>query len=447
MSEMDRRVFLKGLGLAGIAASLPEVALAAGAANIDPEYRTRESHGDEYRKVMPKYFYKTIENRPGYVGTTKIVGEVKPFADAREHGFAQLVNRMANQDWSGEWGEAMKYVAEEKKKIKEKFSEQQLEDSIWANALVMATDQWHVNLGPGRWESLPVAKERLELPPEEMSAKIKKIAKWYGIEQIGICEINEDMRPFFYKIGRTYGTMRGGAPGYHDEGRAIPWPYPHKYCIVIGNYEDLQGTKANTGGLNNISVATECSDGDIYPLYLQSLIHGIGYEAKAHYISGTEDILQTPFAVKAGLGELGRHGQLVTPWGSHVRISAITTNMPLAVDRPIDFGLQSFCKTCKKCAENCPGKAISDADDPVAVNGTLRYEFDAIKCSKYRFIYGCSACSAVCPYSKPDNLVHSAGRVIGQNPYGARLLKGLDDLFYGSAPAARTLDKFAPWRL
>ncbi|WP_054936053.1 4Fe-4S double cluster binding domain-containing protein [Moorella stamsii] len=444
---MDRRTFLKAMGLAGIVASVPEVALAAGAANIDPPYRTRASHGDEYRKVLPKAFYRTIENRPGYIGTTKIVGEIKPFEDAREHGFAQLVRRVAQKDWSGDWGAVIKEVVEEKAKLMAKFTPQQREDFLWSNAITMASDQWHVNLGPGRWESIPISKEKLELPPEIMTAKLKKVAKWYGIEQIGVCEIDESMRPFFYKIGRTQGTLRGGAPGFKDEGRPIPWPYPHKYCIVIGNFEDLQGTKANTGGLNNISVATECSDDDIYPLYLESIIRGLGYDARAQYIAGTEDFLQTPFAVKAGLGELGRNGQLVSPWGAHIRLAAVTTNMPLVPDRPIDFGLQEFCKTCKKCAENCPAGAISDANEPTNVNGTLRYEFDAKKCAKYRFVYGCATCAAVCPYSKPDNLVHSAGRVIGRNPAGARLLKTLDDFFYGRNPKPRDLERFAPWRL
>ncbi len=449
--RVDRRAFLKTLGLAagaGAAAGmvLPGAALAA-TGNIDPAYRTRASHGDEYGKVMPTSFYTIVGNRPGYVGTTKVVGKIEQFHDAREHGFAQLVRRMAQKDWSGPWGQAMKEVAEESQRIAANRNKQQEIDAMWGTAIVMASDQWHVNLGPGRWEPLKISPKKLELPPEVMTAQIKKVAKWYGVEQIGVCEINEEMRPFFYNIGRTHGTMRGGAPGYQDEGRPIPWPPKYKYAIVLGNFEDLQGTKGLTGPLNNISVATECSDDDIYPYYIESVIRGLGYEAETHHIAGTEDILQTPFAVKAGLGELGRSGLLVSPWGAHIRLATVFTNMPLVVDQPIDFGLQDFCRICKKCADNCPGGAISKEDEPFEVNGTIRWTVDSIKCSKYRFVYGCASCAAVCPYSKPDNMVHNVGRVMARTKPGAQMLKMLDDLFYGAAPAPRTLEQFAPWRV
>jgi reductive dehalogenase len=448
--KLDRRTFLKGIGVAaGASAAAPAVAMAmAASGNLDPlSYRTRASHGDEYNKTMPEVFYKVLEDRPDYYGTTRIVGPMKQFEDAREHGFSQLVNRMANKDWSGEWGKTMKEVFDEIQKINASRTEQQKVDAIWGTAIVMASDQWHVNLGPGRWEPLPISKNKLDLSPELMTLQLKKVCKWYGLEQVGICELTERMKPFFYKIGRTHGTMRGGAPGYHDPGREVPWPPKYKYCVVLGNFEDLQGTKALTGPLNNISVATECSDNDIYAYYVETVIRGLGYDAQGQHIAGVDDAMETPLAVMAGLGELGRSGLLVSPWGAHIRTSVVFTNMPLVPDKPIDFGLQEFCKVCKKCADNCPSGAISKEPEPTNVNGTLRWGFDAHKCSKYRFVYGCASCAAVCPYSKEDNIVHNVGRVIGRNKLGATMLKTLDDLFYGASPTPRNLRDFAPWRI
>ena len=40
--------------------------------------------------------------------------------------------------------------------------------------------------------------------------------------------------------------------------------------------------------------------------------------------------------------------------GPRFKSVVITTNMPLAVDKPIDFGLQYFCGHCLKCARECP---------------------------------------------------------------------------------------------
>jgi epoxyqueuosine reductase QueG len=45
-------------------------------------------------------------------------------------------------------------------------------------------------------------------------------------------------------------------------------------------------------------------------------------------------------------------------YGPRVRIAKVFTNLPMAVDEPIEFGVKEFCDTCKKCAEHCPGQAI-----------------------------------------------------------------------------------------
>jgi epoxyqueuosine reductase QueG len=130
-----------------------------------------------------------------------------------------------------------------------------------------------------------------------------------------------------------------------------------------------------------------------------------------------------------------------------MRLSVVTTTMPLVADDAIDFGLQDFCRTCNKCAENCPSGAISTGDKKM-IRGVERYEFDPMKCMIQRSTTGCAACAGVCPFTKQDNLVHSAGRIIGQNSLGAQFLKGLDDLFYGASPAPRELTPdLVPWRL
>ena len=69
-------------------------------------------------------------------------------------------------------------------------------------------------------------------------------------------------------------------------------------------------------------------------------------------------------AISAGLGELGRTNRLINPiFGGNVRIDGFLTDLPLAPDKPIDFGLQEFCKRCKKCAEACPSGSVSQADE------------------------------------------------------------------------------------
>jgi len=91
-------------------------------------------------------------------------------------------------------------------------------------------------------------------------------------------------------------------------------------------------------------------------------LSGLGYEA----IPCVNDTAQSiPFALDAGLGELSRLNKLVTPeFGPAVRLCKVFTDMPMAYDKPIDFGLVEFCKGCKKCAEACPSRALSFDDEP-----------------------------------------------------------------------------------
>ena len=83
-----------------------------------------------------------------------------------------------------------------------------------------------------------------------------------------------------------------------------------------------------------------------------NFIKGLGY--KARVMPGFIPPI-IPFALMAGLGEMGRMNRLVSPlYGGALRLDMILTDLPLALDKPIDFGLQTFCKGCKKCAKACP---------------------------------------------------------------------------------------------
>ncbi|MCP4901700.1 MAG: 4Fe-4S dicluster domain-containing protein, partial [bacterium] len=87
------------------------------------------------------------------------------------------------------------------------------------------------------------------------------------------------------------------------------------------------------------------------------------------------------------------------------------TDMPLATDKPISFGLKEFCRVCGRCAESCPSKAISTKTDPDFVPlgpysnpGHEAWFEDSVKCYEYWYQSGsyCSVCYMVCPWAKQD---------------------------------------------
>lgn len=409
----------------------------------------------EYPKGIPKSWFREVVNSKG-VGTTNVIGPVERF-DATKHAFALRWFMMTTKKWEGKWGGKLKEIYEKR------YLAPKEEDSKWGQVMNIASNQWHINCGPRNWKPAPINPEALKLIPEEMTAKIKNIALYFGGHLVGVCEI-KGMEQFFYKKGRTYGSIHGSDEvplEGEDPGREIkvnPYipeygepPYKeHKYAIVIGLLgEDIRALKTQTGPANVTAVTIECSQQEIISLYMESCIRGLGYSAKAHNICGTEDLLQIPFAIKAGLGEMGRHNVMVTPWGSQVRLTTITTEMELIPDKPIDFGLQDFCVRCKKCARCCPSNALSMGKKRMIINGVERYPHNGFSCATYRFLNGCSTCTAVCPWTKPNNWLHNISRyLVTKSGFFREIFIKLDDLFYGKTPIPYPMNsKTAPWKL
>jgi ferredoxin len=133
-------------------------------------------------------------------------------------------------------------------------------------------------------------------------------------------------------------------------------------------------------------------------------LRGLGFPARSQ-TNADSDVLHIPLILWAGLGELSRIGELVlNPFvGPRFKSVVLTTDMPLTVDKPIDFGLQYFCSHCLKCARECPCDAISFADK-VVFNGYEMWKPDVERCTRYRLTNAkgsaCGRCMKMCPLNK-----------------------------------------------
>jgi ferredoxin len=133
-------------------------------------------------------------------------------------------------------------------------------------------------------------------------------------------------------------------------------------------------------------------------------LRALGFSARAQTNADSE-VLHIPLILLAGLGELSRIGELVlNPFvGPRFKSVVITTDMPLEIDQPIDFGLQSFCTGCRKCARECPCDAISWGDK-VMFNGYEIWKPDVERCARYRLTnqrgLACGRCMKTCPLNK-----------------------------------------------
>ena len=126
-----------------------------------------------------------------------------------------------------------------------------------------------------------------------------------------------------------------------------------------------------------------------------------GYHAKAWAGPFASALSMMPAAIEAGIGTLGKHGSLINgQYGSSIRLSAVTTDMPLIADQPVDIGAEDFCANCQICIKACPPGAIFP--EKQMVRGVEKWFVDFDKCiPAFGEALGCAACIAKCPWSTP----------------------------------------------
>lgn len=140
---------------------------------------------------------------------------------------------------------------------------------------------------------------------------------------------------------------------------------------------------------------------------LAEFVRSLGYPCRVEHPVGDSDVLHIPLALKAGFGELGRHGSIIHPkMGPLFRLGSVITDLEMAIDHPIDAGIAAFCDKCKACRIYCPANAIPDERSPEAGKdhlGNDRYMVDTGKCFPYfaKHKY-CSICLPVCVYQHKE---------------------------------------------
>jgi len=281
-----------------------------------------------------------------------------------------------------------------------------------------------------------VAPSQVEVGPAEAAARIKLLARWLGADDVRIGPLNpawvysyRGTPPFFADYRPNPPHFSGLPEGYRGPKWGDPVEVPHRYAIsmVFAQDRDL----LCTGGtpFSDFEVGRVYALGALVATQLASYIRALGWPARAHHLRNY-GVLVIPVAVDAGLGELGRCGCLMHPrLGANLRLSCVTTDLPLALDPPVNLGIQDFCDRCLKCAVNCPSGAIPKGDK-VVVRGVRKWQIDPVKCLLYwgRLGSACAVCQVVCPWSR-NRIV---ARISTHVPSACRFLIWADDLVYGA---------------
>ena len=240
--------------------------------------------------------------------------------------------------------------------------------------------------GPG--SALPVAS------PETMAREVKQSARVLGADLVGITGYDERWM-YSHAYSRENETEK-------------PQEVPHGLdnVVVIAQSMDRGLLRTAPSALSGAATGATYSRDTIVLLAIAQYITNLGYRAVA---SMNDSALVIPLAIKAGLGEYGRHGLLITrEFGPRVRIGKVFTDMPLAHDRPVRFGVREVCDICRACTDGCPAKAIAGGEPSTLVHnrsniqGIRKWTTDAEKCFRFWANQNtdCSICVRVCPYNR-----------------------------------------------
>ncbi len=445
--NLSRRQFLKVSGAAGAVLGAGSLGLFGYAAGKDPAtytgWQTNEGNGQFFDRTRFEVDSPTYEK----VGQTRRIDARNEVVFSRmsylyrsyneEIGVKSLPEHL--QAYYREHPEDLELDLYLKNEI---YAKQHADNNEYGDKFILA-EAWANAMGAVQPERITEPPEVADFPgkggdgfhrgdpaepykmksPESTSRLVKKIAHELGTTVVGIAKLNPDWVFRYPTRGRGL-----------DPEKPLDIPAHWQYAIVVGTPMSWDPMYANP----NYGTSEDAySISRILGYRLAAFIKQLGYAARPHTPGFSYDLCVPPIMVDAGLGEQARHGIVITPeLGCNVRPAVVTTNLPMKPDKPIDFGVQSFCSTCKVCAEQCPSGAISMGGKQ-EVRGYRRWQIHSSKCHNFWSSnlgnWGCRVCVAVCPYTRKANWLHkSALEITANDPTGVShtALAKLQKLFY-----------------
>jgi len=139
--------------------------------------------------------------------------------------------------------------------------------------------------------------------------------------------------------------------------------------------------------------------------FLVTLKNEIG-EINGRGFVDSAPVLERTWAAKAGLGWVGKNGNLITKTqGSFFFIATLIVDIALTYDDPFT---KDYCGTCTKCIKACPTEAI---EPNKTINGSKCISYFTIELkdalipeeAKGKFenwMFGCDICQDICPWNR-----------------------------------------------
>jgi reductive dehalogenase len=285
------------------------------------------------------------------------------------------------------------------------------------------------------WKQVLFPKKYQFESPEAAALAVKKTGKKLGAGLVGIAPFDER---WLYTHALKF--VPGQKPPIKVASMEKVLPFKPKSVIMMAIEMDYELIKLAPAYTATAAALKGYSQMAFVAPSLARFIQQLGFKAIPF---GNDTFRNVPMAIAAGLGEGSRMGVLVTEkFGPRIRLCGVATELELPMDKPVTFGVKEFCEVCMKCADNCPGNAITKEPKPTLDGqhnrsnsvGVKKWHVNAEKCLTFwgKLGIGCSNCISCCPYNKLDTWNHDLAKLATVIPGVRNIARSLDESFgYG----------------
>ena len=243
-----------------------------------------------------------------------------------------------------------------------------------------------------------------------LSRDIKERALLEGFNKVGIVgaqSLTDEGRRLKEWLARGYhGEM--GWMARDVEKRISPheiFPPARSVVVVALNYftPHQHQQSSNTGKVSRYAWGDDYHD--VVKEKLLSLLAWIRErepDAQGKVCVDIQPVMDKAWAVRAGLGWLGKHSNVITPeHGSWVFIGELLLNLELDHDTE---RVEDHCGTCTLCIDACPTAAITEpyvVDSNKCISyATIELRAPELPVEPSGWLYGCDICQDVCPWNR-----------------------------------------------
>lgn len=247
----------------------------------------------------------------------------------------------------------------------------------------------------------------------ELVAAIRNYAKDLDIQEVAICSAD----PLQEEADRLDKWLSEGKHGdmawmkTRAKERVDPKSFfPEAKSILVATFNYYREESANHE-YPEANISLYARGRDYHKVIRKKLSKLLGFiqehrpEANGRVCVDSFPIMEKPYAVRAGLGWIGKHTNLISKkYGSWFFLGEIILSIDLPWSEPFQT---DHCGSCTRCVEACPTSAL---DTP--------FQIDAAECISYltiehsekiderlqkqmgNWVFGCDICQVVCPWNR-----------------------------------------------